>query len=339
MTELALIGTGNWGKNLLRNYAMLPSANLRYVCDVDEKRLATYQAQYPDVTFTSDVQRVLDDPAVEAISIAAPAPAHYGLGMQSLQAGKHTYIEKPLALSTEEAKALVEEAERRDLRLMVGHLLLYHPAVAKLKEVVDSGELGDILYIYCQRLNLGVIRRDENALWSLAPHDVSVALYLLGEEQALDVSARGSCYLQPQRGVEDVVFATVNFPGGRMLHLHVSWLDPHKIRRITVVGSKKMAVFDDGASTEKLCIYDKGVETVDYESYGDLLTLRYGDIHIPHVPMSEPLRIECEHFTECVAQGKQPLTDGRSGMAVVQVLEAAQRSLERGGAPVPVERA
>jgi predicted dehydrogenase len=336
MLDLALIGTGNWGKNLLRNYAQLKGARLRYVCDLDEERLQSFAPQHPNVTFTSDIQEVLDDTSVQAVSIAASAPAHYDLGMRVLGAGKHAYIEKPLALSTRDALDLVEEAERRDLRLMVGHLLLFHPAVARLKQVVDSGELGDIRYIYCQRLNLGVIRRDENALWSLAPHDISVALHLLGEV-AVDVAARGNCYLQPKTGVEDVVFATVSFPEGRMVHLHVSWLDPHKVRRITVVGSKKMAVFDDVESTEKLRIYDKGVEAVSYESYGDLLTLRYGDIHTPHVPMTEPLRIECEHFVECVAEGKSPLTDGRSGVAVVQVLEAAQRSLEAGGGPVPVE--
>ncbi|MFP4056413.1 MAG: Gfo/Idh/MocA family protein [Candidatus Brocadiia bacterium] len=334
MVELALIGTGNWGKNLLRNYAQLPGARLKYCCDLDEARLQAFREQYPETRFTTDVDALLGDPQVEAVVIAAPAPQHHPLGLRALQAGKHTYIEKPLALSTRQAGELVAEAEQRDLRLMVGHLLLYHPAVTRLKEVVDSGELGDILYIYCQRVNLGVIRRDENALWSLAPHDISVALYLLGDQPA-DVSARGSCYLQRDAGVEDCVFANVSFPGGRMVHLHVSWLDPHKIRRITVVGSRKMAVFDDVESTEKLRVYDKGVQGgVSYESYGDLLTLRYGDIHIPHVPMTEPLRIECEHFVRCVDQGREPLTDGRNGLAVVQVLEAAQKSLQQGGVPV-----
>jgi len=338
MVNVALIGTGNWGRNVVRNFAQLRTARLKYCCDQDESRLGPLREQYPDVEFTTDLDKLLGDPEVEAVGIAASAAAHHPLGMRSLAAGKHTYVEKPLALSTREAAELVDEAARRGLRLMVGHLLLYHPAVAMLKRVVDSGELGEIYYIYSQRVNLGIIRRDENALWSLAPHDISVALYLFGD-MPTDVSARGSCYLQRGAGVEDVVFANINFPGGRMLNLHMSWLDPHKIRRITVVGSKKMAVFDDVESTEKLRIYDKGVKSVDYASYGDLLTLRYGDIQIPHVPMTEPLRIECEHFVECVEQDKQPLTDGASGLAAVQVLEAAQKSLKQSGAPVTISPA
>jgi len=337
MVNVALIGTGNWGRNVVRNFAQLRTARLKYCCDLDESRLAPLRAQYPATEFTTDLDKVFADPEVQAVGVTASAAAHHLLGMRALRAGKHVYIEKPLALSTAQARELVAEAEKRQLRLMVGHLLLYHPAVAMLKKVADSGELGEIYYIYAQRVNLGVVRRDENALWSLAPHDISVALYLFGDE-ALSASARGSCYIQPGAKVEDVVFANVEFPGGRMLNLHVSWLDPHKIRRITVVGSKKMAVFDDAEGTEKLRVYDKGVQKPSYESYGDLLTLRYGDIHIPHVPMTEPLKIECEHFVECVEKNKQPLTDGRSGLAVVQILEAADRSLKLDGAPVPIEK-
>ena len=338
MVTIALIGTGSWGRNVVRNFAQLRTARLKYCCDLDESRLAPLRAQYPGTEFTTDLDKVFADPEVQAIGVTASAVAHHPLGLRSLQAGKHTYIEKPLALSTSQARELVAEAEKRHLQLMVGHLLLYHPAVALLKKVADAGELGEILYIYAQRVNLGIIRRDENALWSLAPHDISVALYLFGD-MATNVAARGSCYLQREAGVEDVVFANVAFPGGRMLNLHVSWLDPHKIRRITVVGSKKMAVFDDAEGTEKLRIYDKGVQKPSYESYGDLLTLRYGDIHIPHVPMTEPLKIECEHFVECVEKNKPPLTDGRSGLAVVQILEAAERSLKQQGAPVAIEKA
>lgn len=338
MVDLAVVGTGNWGRNVVRNFAQLRTANLKYCCDLDPSRLDKLRPLYPDTVFTTDLDQVLGDPEVQAVSIAASAPAHHRLGMQALRAGKHTSIEKPLALRTDHARQLVAEARNHGVRLMVGHLLLYHPAVGMLKQIVDSGELGDIYYIYSQRLNLGIVRRDENALWSLAPHDISVALYLFGDAAA-SVSARGSCYVQRDAGVEDVVFANVVFPGGRMLNLHISWLDPHKIRRITVVGSKKMAVFDDVESTEKLRVYDKGVERPSYESYGDLLTLRYGDIHIPHVPMAEPLRLECEHFVHCVANDQPPRTDGESGVAVVEVLEAAQHSLKRGGAPVDIARA
>ena len=335
MITVAMVGTGNWGKNLVRNFAGLRSARLKYCVDQDEARLGALAPQYPDTEFTTDLDTVLADPEVQAVGVAASAVAHHPLGMRVLAAGKHAYIEKPLALSSAQAQELVAEAERRDLTLMVGHLLLYHPAVTRLKEVVDSGELGEVLYIYSQRVNLGIIRSDENALWSLAPHDISVGVYLFGDNPT-SASARGSCYIQRESGIEDVVFANLEFPGGRMLNLHISWLDPHKIRRITVVGSKKMAVFDDMESAEKLRIYDKGVETPSYESYGDSLTLHYGDIHIPRLPMSEPLRLECEHFVACVAEGKRPLTDGPSGLAVVQALEAAQQSLKQNGAPVAI---
>jgi predicted dehydrogenase len=333
--NLAVVGAGNWGRNVVRNYAQLRSARLAYCCDQDPKRLDALRPLYPDTTFTTDFGQVLADPAVQAVAIAASAAAHHPLGMQALRARKHLYVEKPLALSSAHARELVAEASRQGVRLMVGHLLLFHPAVTLLKQLVDAGELGGIYYLYSQRLNLGIVRRDENALWSLAPHDISVALYLLGQHPT-SVAARGASYLQTQAAVEDVVFANVAFPGGAMLNLHVSWLDPHKIRRITVVGSRKMAVFDDSESTEKLRVYDKGVERPRYESYGDLLTLRYGDIHIPHVPMVEPLRLECEHFVDCVANDKPPLTDGESGVAVVEVLEAAEASLKHGGSPVPI---
>ena len=335
MVNMAVVGAGNWGRNVVRNYAQLRTAHLKYCCDLDTARLDALRPAHPDTEFTTDLDQVLADPDLQAVGIAASAPAHHPLGLRALQAGKHTYIEKPLALSTTEAAELVAEARKQGVRLMVGHLLLYHPAVTLLKQLVDAGELGDILYIYAQRLNLGVVRRDENALWSLAPHDISVALHLFGDLPT-SASARGASYLQPDKGVEDVVFANVTFPGGRMLNLHVSWLDPHKTRRITVVGSRKMAVFDDAESAEKLRVYDKGIEKPSYHSYGDLITVRYGDIHIPHVPMAEPLRIECEHFIDCVANDRQPLTDGESGVAVVQVLEAAQTSLKAGGAPVPI---
>ena len=335
MITMAMVGTGNWGKNLVRNFAQLPSARLKYCVDQDEKRLAALGSQYPDTEFTSDLDKVLADPEVAAVGIAASAVAHHPLGMRAMAAGKHCYIEKPLALSAEQAQELVAESDKRGLTLMVGHLLLYHPAVTQLKQAADSGELGDIYYIYAQRVNLGTVRSDENALWSLAPHDISVAAYLFGEAPT-DASARGSCYLQRDAQIEDVVFANISFPGGRMLNLHLSWLDPHKIRRITVVGSRKMAVFDDMESAEKLRIYDKGVDVPSFVSYGESLTLRYGDIHIPHLPMAEPLRLECAHFIECIEQGTRPLTDGASGLAVVQALEACQRSLEQGGAPVAI---
>lgn len=218
--------------------------------------------------------------------------------------------------------------------LMVGHLLLYHPAVAYMKQLIDQGTVGDVFYVLCQRVNLGKVRKDENALWSFAPHDLSVVLHLLGSEP-VDVVARGAAFLQD--GVEDVVFVDLRFPNGKMAHVHVSWLDPHKERKVTVVGSKKMVVFDDMNPSEKITIYDKGVDRAgEVVSYGEMLTIRSGDILIPKVPQQEPLRLECLHFVECIRDRKRPLTDGVGGLRVVKVLDAAQRSLKSGGAPVAI---
>jgi predicted dehydrogenase len=238
-------------------------------------------------------------------------------------------VEKPIALNVEEAKAMVDLAGRRGLVLMVGHLLLYHPAVTHLKEMIDNGELGDVYYVYTERRNLGKVRQDENAMWSLAPHDISVALLLLGE-MPVTVAAQGQAYLQS--GIEDTVFFTLRFSDGRLVHSHVSWLDPHKVRRLTVVGSRQMAVFDDVEPAEKLRIYDKGVErTPEYESYGDALTLRFGDIYVPRIEMQEPLRLECQHFLDCVENRQQPLSDGQNGLQALHVLDALQRSLDNEG--------
>ncbi|MEC9072913.1 MAG: Gfo/Idh/MocA family oxidoreductase, partial [Myxococcota bacterium] len=255
---------------------------------------------------------------------------------------KHTYVEKPITLDVEEAAELVELARERDLRLMVGHLLLYHPCINWLKESIDSGELGQVLYLNSLRVNLGKVRTDENAMWSLAPHDISVAIYLLGE-LPVEVCAQGFTYLQRRAGIQDVVFLTLRYQDGRAAQIHTSWLDPHKKRQLTVVGSRKMVTFDDMQATEKVRVYDKGVDGTEnldvaptYESYGDLLTLRSGDVLIPRVPMREPLRSLCEHFLACVDNGESPLTDGQNGLDVLRVLRAAQESLETGGVPVSV---
>jgi predicted dehydrogenase len=230
---------------------------------------------------------------------------------------------------------LIQIAAQEDRILMVGHLLEYHPVMRRLKQMIEDKELGDIYYIYTQRVNLGVVRNDENALWNFSPHDISSILYLLGKEPS-DVSARGQSYLQ--RDIEDVVFLTLNFNSKSMAHIHVSWLDPHKIRRVTIVGSKKMAVFDDVETTEKLRIYDKSAEqNTSYNSFAEYVTLRFGDVTIPHVKMEEPLRLECQHFLDCVREHKQPLSDGMDGLRVLKVLNAAQHSLRNNGAPVALE--
>ena len=333
--SVAVVGVGGWGKNLARNYSEIPSARLRYLCDLDEEKLARLSAQLKPEKTTTSFDHLLADPQLEALVIATSAPTHYRLCKQALLAGLDVYVEKPFVLSTREARELVELSELNQRVLMVGHLLEYHPVVRKLKSLIDSGELGDIHYIYSQRLNLGTVRPDENALWNFAPHDISVILYLL-DIRPTDVSARGQAYLQ--NNVEDVVFLSINFNNKTMGHVHVSWLDPHKVRRITIVGSKKMAVFDDLQSTEKLKIYDKGIEVnTDYDSYAEYISLRFGDISIPYIRVSEPLRIECEHFLACVRENKTPLTDGRDGYRVVEILELADRSLKQNGKPIKLD--
>ncbi len=334
LVGIAVVGTGDWGANLVRNFAALPGARLAALCDHDPARLAATAAQYPGVRATARVEEVAGAPDVRGVVVAASAAQHHTMARALLEAGKDVFVEKPLALRTDHAEELVRLARERDRILMVGHLLLHHPGVRWLKEMVRKGELGEVLYIYSQRVNLGKVRRDENALWSFAPHDLSVILHLL-EREPLDVAARGSAFLQG--AVEDVVFLHVRFPGGKMAHVHVSWLDPHKLRKFTVVGSQKMVVFDDMEASEKIRVYDKGIDRAgQIVSYGDALSVRSGDILIPKISLQEPLRIECQHFVDCVREHRTPLTDGEDGLRVVRVLAAAQQSLAAGGTPVPV---
>ena len=327
---VAVVGAGGWGKNHVRNYSAIPEADLRYVCDRVEGIRNTMAALYPSVAVVAELQVVLDDPSVSAIVVATQAPSHFEVAEAALRAGKDVFVEKPLCLSSDHAASLCALAERHGRILMVGHLLLYHPAVERLKGLIDEGELGDVLYVYAQRVNLGVVRRDENAWWSLAPHDISVANYLLGAFPEA-VSATGSSYLQSERGIEDVVFATLHYPGGRMAHVHVSWLDPHKTRKLTVVGDKKMAVFDDASPDQKLAVFDKGVEPPATLSYEEGVRIRTGDILIPALKMAEPLRRECLAFLDAVRTRKAPVADGESGLQVVRALEGGSASLAQGG--------
>jgi predicted dehydrogenase len=329
---IAVVGTGDWGANLVRNFANLPGARLVALHDSDAQRLRKSAAQYPGARAVDNLEELAGLAEVQAVVVAASAVSHYTLTKTLLEGGKDVFVEKPLALSVTHAEDLVRIARERGRILMVGHLLLYHPAVRYLKDLVERGELGDLLYLYSQRVNLGKVRRDENALWSFAPHDLSVILHLVGQVP-VDVVARGSAFLQGS--IEDVVFVDLRFPDGKLAHVHVSWLDPHKLRKFTVVGSRKMAVFDDMEASEKIRVYDKGVDrTGQFVSYGDALTVRSGDILIPKISLQEPLRLECQHFLECVREHKTPLTDGVGGLEVVRVLAAAQASLEQGGTPV-----
>ena len=332
MIRLAVIGAGHWGPNLIRNFGAQDEAVVSTVCDVDEEVLSKIRSQYPTVGLTADSNDVMKDADIDAVVVASSAVSHAPLVRAALEAGKDVFVEKPLALSVKDGEELVGLAEKKKRILMVGHLLEYHPAVEWIKNHIDKGSLGDIRYVYSTRVNLGKLRREENALWSFAPHDISVILFLVGSEPQ-EVTARGQAYLQD--GVEDVVFLTIQFPDKVMAHIHVSWLDPHKIRKFTIVGSKEMVVFDDVESSEKIRVYDKGVDYKgSYDSYGELLTLRIGDIHIPKVAMKEPLKIECQTFIESVQTRKPPRTDGHDGLRVLRVLDAAQKSLDGGGIPV-----
>jgi predicted dehydrogenase len=332
MPDLAVVGAGSWGKNLVRNFYELRRNNIVYACDLDANRLARLRNAYPLLKTAQDYKEILANDDIRAIVIASDAVKHYEQAKQALAAGKDVFVEKPLALSYQHALEVVELAERAQRLLMVGHLMLYHPVSEQLRAMIQNGELGEVYYIYSQRVNLGQVRRDENALWSFGPHDLSLIFYLLGQEPT-DVAARGQVYLQ--EGIEDVVFVSLNFANRVSAHIHLSWLDPHKLRRLTVVGSKKMAVFDDMATTEKLRIYNNSAEKkIDYDTYGDYITLRFGEITIPYVAVTEPLKLECQHFLECIEKRQAPRTSGRDGLRVVKVLEAANHSLRNNGIPV-----
>lgn len=334
--NVAAVGAGYWGKNLIRNFATTARSNLKYVCDLDEKRLAIQKKNYPFIETTTDFHEALSDREVDAVVIATEVPTHFSIAQQSLEAGKHTYVEKPMTSTADESKELVDLAKEKGVKLMVGHLLEYHPGVNFLKEAIDKGDVGQPYYVYTQRVNLGIVRKDENAWWSLAPHDISIICYLLGSEPE-SVAAQGQCYLQ--KDIEDVVFATIKFTDGKMANVHCSWLDPHKIRKVTVVGSEKMVTFDDMEATEKVRMYDKAaaIKQDITTSYMEVISLRFGDIVIPKIPGGEPLALECSHFIDCVLDNKAIRSDGPDGLRVVRILEAGQKSLKNHGEPVKLE--
>jgi predicted dehydrogenase len=331
MITLAQIGCGYWGPNLLRSFSASPDARVKYVVEPSEERRRYVRENYPRTTPVDSLETVLADPAVQALVIATPAGTHFDLARRGLQAGRHVFVEKPLAQSVAEVDVLAAEAAQRRLTLMAGHTFLYNPAVLFLKRLVDSGELGRIHYLYSQRLNLGVVRADVNALWNLAPHDVSIFNFLLGAVP-LAASAHGTDHLQ--KGIEDVVFAHLDYPGQVSASLHVSWLDPNKVRKVTLVGSRKMAVYDDMAEN-KLVIYDKGIDSLakdgnplpfDHPDAGRLV-YRSGDVHLPKIPTVEPLREEAADFLGAIAEVRPPRSDAASGRGVVAALQAAARSL------------
>jgi len=332
MVNVAIIGAGNWGKNLVRNFNMLPGADVKYICDLNAPIRQQMATMYPHATVTDDFEVALRDPAVEAVVVAVEERLHFSITRAALAATKHTFVEKPMTLASEEAGVLTALARERGRKLMVGHLLKYHPAVTYMKGMIDDGKVGQPLYLYFQRVNLGIVRQTDNAWWSLGPHDVSLACYMF-DATPVSISATGHAYLQ--EGIEDVVFANIKFADGRMAHIHVSWLDPHKIRKVTLVGSQQMVVFDDLAASEKIRVYDMGANVKrSVTSYVESITLRTGDIFIPKIPSGEPLRNECQHFLDCINNDATPLSDGEEGLQVVRVLQAGAESIARGGEPV-----
>jgi predicted dehydrogenase len=323
--RVGVVGAGYWGPNLIRNFAALPDAALTMICDLDPTRLHAVGEQYPDVALTTNYQDLLDSD-VDAIAIATPVKTHYTLVKQALLAGKHVLVEKPLTANVRQAAELVALAEEQGLLLMVDHTMVLSPAVQKLCELVRRGELGDIWHVSMERLALGLFRRDVNVLWDLAPHDVSILLEVL-DAQPVATSARGACHVQP--GIQDVAYVELRFPGDVMAHVHVSWLDPGKVRRMTVIGSKKMAILDDVAE-DKLTVYDRGVDTIQEDGRAQLV-YRFGEGESVTLPKDEPLRRQCATFVECIASGEWAASYAEQGLNVVRILEQADRSLQNSG--------
>ncbi len=340
--SLAVVGAGYWGANLIRNFAQIEGCQVTLICETDRTRWDKVRSLCPGAEFTPSHAAALRSPEIDAVVVATPAASHYALASEALSAGRHVFVEKPLALSSKECRDLVKLAEARDLRLMVGHTFEYNPAVLKAKRLIDDGELGQIYYLYSQRLNLGIVRPDINALWNLAPHDVSIIRFLLARDP-IAVSARGYAYLQ--HGIPDVAFLDLEFESGVAAHIHVSWLDPGKVRRVTVVGDRKMLVYDDVNLDARIQLYDKGISPAtlnaslgEWSTFGEFQFIqRAGDLLIPKVDGTEPLALECRHFVDCVRDGCRPRTDGENGWRVVRVLEAADISLREGGRRVSLD--
>jgi len=331
MLKIGVIGCGYWGPKLARNFHELPESELAWGCDLCQERLDHIKRLYPQVRTTREYREVLASDA-DAVVIATPVSTHHFLVLEALRAGKHVLVEKPIAANVQEAEEILVEGERQDRVVMVGHTFEYNPAVEMMKAIVSSGELGEIYYINGTRVNLGLFQPDINVVWDLAPHDVSILLFVLGMDPER-VSARGGVYVQRNKGIHDVAYLTFYFPNGVLADVRVSWLDPCKIRRYTVVGSEKMLVYDDIEPEHKIVVYDKGVEVPPYSDTEEEfhLSYRYGEAVPYPVKWAEPLKEESQHFLDCIREGKEPRSSGRVGLKVVKVLEAAQRSLLNGG--------
>jgi predicted dehydrogenase len=331
--NVGVVGCGYWGPNLIRNFRSLGDCKLKVICDLDEKRLAHLKNLYPEVEATTDYKHMLNGAGLDAIVIATAVRTHHPLAKAALLAGKHVFVEKPLAASVAESEELNAIAREKGLTLMVGHTFLYSAPVRKIKEIVDRGDIGEIRYINARRLNLGLYQKDINVTWDLAPHDISIVQYIL-DDLPLTVNCQGTAHVTP--GIEDVTTLCLNFKKERTAIIQSSWLDPRKVREMTIVGSKRMIVYDDVAPLEKIRIYDARVETPPrYDTFAEFqYAYHYGDMYVPYVKQEEPLKIECQHFIDCINNGRTPLTSGEKGMELVRVLEAASASLKRGGAPI-----
>jgi predicted dehydrogenase len=333
LIKVGVVGCGYWGPNLVRNFRSLPDCHLKVMCDLSQERLKHLTALYPEVQGETSYEQMLTNAGVDAVVVATSVKMHSPMAKAALLAGKHTMIEKPMASSSEQCAELVAIAHEKGLVLMIGHTFLYSPAVRKIKEIVDSGDLGAIRYICARRLNLGLFQKDINVAWDLAPHDISIILHLL-EESPISVNCRGSAHVTP--GIEDVTSMSLTFRRDRSAIIHSSWLDPRKVREMTIVGSKRMIVYDDVAQQEKIRIFDARVDRPPhYDTFAEFhYAYHYGDTYAPYVKQEEPLKTECQHFLDCIQHGRQPLTHGGQGLELVKILEASSESLRLGGGPV-----
>lgn len=339
MVNVAVVGCGRWGQNYVRNFSEMSGTRLLICCDADVQRLKLMKGRYPRVHTTRSLSEVVNDQRIDAVVISTPPSTHFAIARKCLEAGKHVLVEKPFTLSSQEAQVLNSTGERLNRVVMVGHILDYHPALIKLKEYISSGELGQIYYLYANRTNLGLVREDVSVMWDLAPHDIATFMFLL-DSRPTHVAMKGQAFIN--QGIEDVSFLTLRFANGVIANIHVSWLDPCKVRKTTIIGEKKMIVFDDAETSEKIKIYNKGVnrrETANqFESFAEFqYTFSYGDVYIPKIEMTEPLRNECVHFVRCIEEGCSPRTNGANGYEVVRILEKAEQSKQEGGRFVPID--
>lgn len=335
--DVAVVGCGYWGPNLIRNFSALPDCRVKYVCDLDAKRLAHMKRLYQAVETTREFDALIGDKELDAIAIATPVHLHFDLAKKSLSAGKHTFIEKPMTQTSEQSNELVQIAAKKKLTLMVGHTFIYSAPVRRIREIISSGDIGEIQYISSRRLNLGLFQKDINVAWDLAPHDIAIILYLLGKPP-VSVNCQGKAHIN--KDIEDVTNMSLDFENGGFATIHSSWLDPNKIREMVIVGSKRMIVYNDNEPLEKIKIYDKRVEAPPhYDTFAEFqYSYHYGDMIAPYIKQTEPLKVETQHFLDCIQTGKTPESSGMDGLRVIQILEASSRSLKNGGAKVEIDR-